>query len=391
MASRCFAGIVIWQSIITEAALTKRKTQVFDLIQADGYFDETGLTNDQLGKLQWLEKQVHDCREQAVNVVVEVGEYLIEAHKVLANQKNGVFQAWVEHKCNISKSGAYRFMAVARRLSKLPNLGRYSTMALVDLAKDDTPEAAILEAKAIVSKGHTIPHKLAKDLIRKHMQPAPAPSKPDPQFPATDTQPAATETMLAAPVAEPASSAAAGGNASPAAEPPVRTLDAPTAGKEAAGGGDRPDKLKPIKSYIEGIADGLGLTVKCRICDGLGYLPKESTKDGGFPEFWQVMLDSAPKDSRMRKNKPQAEKSYTRAMKKLAATHNDPAGFLRIRFGLYVRSAEGQGEFARQVPTLLNNEFWAEDEDVWNANGKTRAERDQAYDPHHVDEGITEC
>lgn len=130
----------------------------------------------------------------------------------------------------------------------------------------------------------------------------------------------------------------------------------------------KPPEPKPkptaITETVEYEDDSL---IKCPFCTD-GKI-KKSEADGGFSEFWEVTQD-APAGSRLRKDRATAEKRYRPALRDVASKGiDDPRGWLKARFMIYVNSPDGQGEFAVMTSTWLSKKRYDDDPATWTGNG----------------------
>lgn len=95
-----------------------------------------------------LRKTSADLREDFQRFsedICRIGARLANAQLLLADHRDGVFQAWLRDEFGLSKSTAYRFISVYQRLGSRPNLGRLqvAASALYLLAENATPEPVV--------------------------------------------------------------------------------------------------------------------------------------------------------------------------------------------------------------------------------------------------------
>ncbi len=134
--------------------------------------------------------QHRKASQAVVEAAFEIGDRLEKARARLANYKNGTFRAWVEERCGISKSSAYRMIDAARNIPKeyRPTVGRYiDASALYVLSVDSCPEDATEEAiRLAAEEGERITKKRAGELIRQ-FSPADDSASPPPSISAEPT------------------------------------------------------------------------------------------------------------------------------------------------------------------------------------------------------------
>ncbi len=100
---------------------------------------------------------------------VGIGNDLIVVHAYIQSHKvAGGFSGWIDHEFALSRSQAYRMMAIAQEFADCPNLGHYCQSALYALAQVGTPPAAKEEARRLADSGEFVSHTTAVELVRKH-------------------------------------------------------------------------------------------------------------------------------------------------------------------------------------------------------------------------------
>jgi len=140
--------------------------RVYEGIDSDTEFELTGYA-----------AQIKKQKASGLKTMLEMGQSLLEAQKLLANHSGGTFVKWVESECEISSSAAYRYINAALKFSgfSFPSLGKLTAEAMYTLSSPSAPPNAVKEAQKQIDKGVTITEKVAKQLV-KPTEPKPRPS-----------------------------------------------------------------------------------------------------------------------------------------------------------------------------------------------------------------------
>jgi hypothetical protein len=130
-----------------------------------------GLGNDSKGQLIYLAGEIKKHARSATSHFMEVAKMIDSAHSELASVgRGGRFAEWCESKCDISKSAAYRYLAVHKAFGNSPKLGLLNPVSLIELSASSVPESAREEA-AELSLVEPITQAKAKAIIDKHKPP----------------------------------------------------------------------------------------------------------------------------------------------------------------------------------------------------------------------------
>jgi hypothetical protein len=117
------------------------------------------------------------AKKLAVEQIIVIGQQLNIIRDSIGKQGSGIFLDWIQTEPQItySQASAYRFMGVAERFENFRSsqLGRIELSAAYELAKTDSPKAAVKAAVKMADAGKEVTVKIAKDLIKKY--------KPDPE------------------------------------------------------------------------------------------------------------------------------------------------------------------------------------------------------------------
>lgn len=130
-------------------------------------FDYSLVQKDAKGKLINLAGQVKKHGEAFKGAGFQIGEAIYEAHEILAAEREGLFEPWVESETDIGIRTAYDCLNVYKRskdfaiIAKLP-----PTMAYI-LAAPSTPDEVIEEVEKAVKKGARPTVRLAKDTLER--------------------------------------------------------------------------------------------------------------------------------------------------------------------------------------------------------------------------------
>lgn len=170
-----------------------------ELVEAD--FNYEMVEKEHAAKLRYCANQIQKHKANAAASMMTIGDMLCIAHEQLANYRSGTFLKWVETECGFSKSTAYNYMAAFRVFGSIPTVGNLEDGAVYALAQKETPKKALKEVLKLADKGTKITQKIAKEIIKKHLdesqeeqgeqtssaappsKTAPAPSKPAPPPP----------------------------------------------------------------------------------------------------------------------------------------------------------------------------------------------------------------
>jgi hypothetical protein len=130
-----------------------------------------GLGNDSKGQLIYLAGEIKKHARSATSHFMEVAKMIDSAHSELASVgRGGRFAEWCESKCDISKSAAYRYLAVHKAFGNSPKLGLLNPVSLIELSASSVPESAREEA-AELSLVEPVTQAKAKAIIDKHKPP----------------------------------------------------------------------------------------------------------------------------------------------------------------------------------------------------------------------------
>ena len=111
----------------------------------------------------------HRTRKTLAEAVVRMGAVLAQAQSQLAKHGDGTFAKWVRDRCGISKSTAYRAIAVHEAFGDRPTVGQtFEPTALYVLSAPSTPEEATEEALDLAGKGELITAKKAREIVKQH-------------------------------------------------------------------------------------------------------------------------------------------------------------------------------------------------------------------------------
>lgn len=119
------------------------------------------LTKAQENALQRHLEAIDDAKSDMVRGAVTIGLRLIDILEIVP--KKG-FGKWVEDNCQFSRSGAYRFIQVAKSFGTFPKIENFQDSALYVLIKSDE---AVKRAKAMATRGKRITHEMAKEIMRE--------------------------------------------------------------------------------------------------------------------------------------------------------------------------------------------------------------------------------
>jgi hypothetical protein len=140
-----------------------------------------GISNDDKGKLIALAGQVKRGSVGYIKAALELGEVLAVAQEILADHKGGTFGLWLEEECGLSKTTAYRYLAVfnfnTHLVGGLPAPGQLSIEAMEVLGSSKAPPEAVEHALELITRGTPITSKLAKVIVEEHQR-EPVPQKP---------------------------------------------------------------------------------------------------------------------------------------------------------------------------------------------------------------------
>ena len=144
------------------------------------------------GRLNRREMDIKKLRAEGKRILFALSQELFDARQDCIEHNSEItFGRWIEGTIGISRSSAYRMIAVCERFAR-PKLGQpkpndrllcfaaFDDSALYELAKKDTPEQAVTEAIKIAKAGKGLTHKAAKELIAKYKEPE---SEPDAENP----------------------------------------------------------------------------------------------------------------------------------------------------------------------------------------------------------------
>lgn len=155
-------------------------------------FDYASLDKDTKGKLVALAGEIKRYGESFRKCGMQVGEAVFNAHLLLADHRDGLFEKWVEQETDIGLSTAYNLKNVWERASDFPILENLPPTVAYLLAAPKTPDAAIKAVEKAVNKGTRPTVELAKAAIKEHSEPRAArpPRKPPSQsdMPATPAE-----------------------------------------------------------------------------------------------------------------------------------------------------------------------------------------------------------
>jgi Protein of unknown function (DUF3102) len=149
---------------------------------------EKSLKKSEEAELEKIAETIDNTKLGFVTGIMAIGRALTEAQELLSTAgRKGQFLAWVEDRCQFSKSTAYNYISAFSAFHNCPKFGHFDQSALFLLAKND---AARTKAIALATKGYLISHEKAKELVEEAKQAtSSADQKADP--PASD--PATTQ------------------------------------------------------------------------------------------------------------------------------------------------------------------------------------------------------
>jgi hypothetical protein len=135
-----------------------------------------GLSEASRGQLIYYAGEIKRNAERATSHFMQVAKMLEAANNELATAgRGGRFIDYCQTKCGISKSAAYRYLAVQKAFGNSPNLGLLNPVSLIELSSQNVPESAREEAVE-VSLSEPVTQAKAKAIIDKH-KPKPASQK----------------------------------------------------------------------------------------------------------------------------------------------------------------------------------------------------------------------
>lgn len=130
-------------------------------------FDYSDFEADDKGKLIYFEAQIRKAGSAHVKAIIDVGEQLAGAQKILADYNGGVFVKWLGQ-FGLSKSTAYNYIHAFETFGSFPTVGKLTPTAIYLLSAPKAPDAAVREAKKLADKGIVVNDAVAKGLIGKH-------------------------------------------------------------------------------------------------------------------------------------------------------------------------------------------------------------------------------
>jgi hypothetical protein len=156
---------------------------------------------DVKGKLINIAGRLRKLSDRFRESGMEVGEAVHEAHEVLATERKGLFEQWVECETEIGLSSAYNLKNVYERNCDFPIIGKLPPTVAYLLAAPGTPKKAIEAVEKAVGRGAKPTVELAKSEIKKHSD-KPAPKK------APEAAKASTDCQATSPAPQPAAAKA---------------------------------------------------------------------------------------------------------------------------------------------------------------------------------------
>ncbi len=136
-----------------------------------GSLDEGVIANLEDLAAKCASKQ-ENVRGIAAQAIIDIGCNLDLAQQKLAGKgREGLFRPWLEDRCRISKSSAYKAIAAYKTFGKCPRVDAFEVQAMYLLSTDSCPEAATKEAIKLAKKTVPVTAKIAREIIAKHSEP----------------------------------------------------------------------------------------------------------------------------------------------------------------------------------------------------------------------------
>lgn len=153
-------------------------------------FDYSLVDKDTKGKLISLSGRLKSVGASWKDAGLKLGEDVHEAHKLLAKERKGLFEKWVDAETAIGLKTAYNLMNVYVCTKQHPILQNLQNSVAYLLAEPKTPREAIEAAENLAAKGEKVTLVKAKELISKFREKVKsAPRKPKTPKPAEAAPP----------------------------------------------------------------------------------------------------------------------------------------------------------------------------------------------------------
>lgn len=129
-------------------------------------FDYSIVDDDTRRKLISLAGEVLRKKKTGLQAMLEMGESISEAQKLLSKHKEGVFGKWIEEECGITPRTAYNYINAWRKFSNCESLSQLTAEAMYLLAAPNAPEAAFKKALKSAEIGVKVTEAVAKQIIK---------------------------------------------------------------------------------------------------------------------------------------------------------------------------------------------------------------------------------
>ena len=140
-------------------------------------FDYGRVDKDTKGKLISYAGQVKRHSSSLKDAANEIGKVIYAVHELLADQKAGLFDEWVELETEVSLSTAYNYINVEKRAFQFPILENLPPTVAYMLAGPKVPDAAIEAFEKRIEKGEKATVKAAKATLNKFRKVAAKPRR----------------------------------------------------------------------------------------------------------------------------------------------------------------------------------------------------------------------
>jgi hypothetical protein len=130
-------------------------------------FDYSEVDKETKGKLLSLARDINRGLTKFKDAGEEIGKAVCEAHRLLADQRKGLFEHWVEAETGIGLSTAYNLKNIEERRADFPIIGKLPPTVGYLLAAPNVPPEAIREVEKAINKGQRATVEFAKATLDK--------------------------------------------------------------------------------------------------------------------------------------------------------------------------------------------------------------------------------